>query len=58
MDVKQDILDFKQSIMNFSLEELQAKKEELNNQLSKMILDSDVVIKIAIVDALIEAKEK
>ncbi len=58
MDVKQDILDFKQSIMNFSLEELQAKKEELNNQLSKMILDSDVVIKIAIVDALIEEKEK
>lgn len=58
MDVKQNILDFKQSIMNFSLEELQAKKEELNNQLSKMILDSDVVIKIAIVDALIEEKEK
>ena len=58
MDVKQDILDFKQSIMNFSLEELQAKKEEINNKISKMILDSDVVIKIAIVDALIEEKEK
>lgn len=58
MDVKQDFLDFRQSIMNFSLEELQAKKQELNNQLSKMILDSDVVVKIAIVDALIEEKEK
>ena len=52
----EDIVKFRSSIANMSLEELEAKRGELQDQLSKMILDSDVVMQIAIVEARIKEK--
>ena len=55
MDEK-EILKFRESIKDLSVEELEEKAEELRNAVSKMILDSDLIIKAAIVDTL--SKEK
>jgi hypothetical protein len=52
----EDIVKFRNSILNYTLEELEAKRGELQNQLSKMIMDSDVVMQIAIVEAQIKEK--
>ena len=52
----EDVVKFRSSIANMSLEELEAKRGELQDQLSKMILDSDVVMQIAIVEARIKEK--
>ena len=55
---EQDILDFKASIRNFTDEELKQKQTELQDEISKMILDSDAVMKIAIIDALIKERKE
>ena len=55
---EQDILDFKASIRNFTDEELKQKQAELQDEISKMILDSDAVMKIAIIDALIKERKE
>ena len=52
----EDIVKFRNSISNYTLEELETKRKELQNQLSKMIMDSDVVMQIAIVEAQIKEK--
>lgn len=51
-----DILNFRTEIKDFSIEELEKKAEELRDAISKMILDSDLIIKAAIVDTLIKEK--
>lgn len=56
MDEK-DIINFRQQVKDFTLEELEAKAEELRDAVSKMILDSDLIIKAAIVDSLIKEKK-
>ena len=53
---EKEILNFRESIKDFSIEELEKKAEELRNAVSKMILDSDLVVKAAIVDTLIKEK--
>ena len=55
MDEK-EILKFRESIKDLSVEELEEKAEELRNAVSKMILDSDLIIKAAIIDTLIKEK--
>ena len=55
MDEK-EILKFRESVKDLSVEQLQEKAEELRNAVSKMILDSDLIIKAAIVDTLIKEK--
>lgn len=55
MDEK-EILKFRESIKDFSIEQLEEKAEELRNAVSKMILDSDLIVKAAIVDTLIKEK--
>ena len=55
MDEK-EILKFRESVKDLSVEELEEKAEELRNAVSKMILDSDLIIKAAIVDTLIKEK--
>lgn len=56
MDEK-DIINFREQVKDFTLEELEAKAEELRDAVSKMILDSDLIIKAAIVDSLIKEKK-
>lgn len=54
---EKDIVNFRNQIKDFSVEELKEKRSNLQNDLSKMILNSDIVVQIAIVESLLEEKE-
>lgn len=54
---RQDIVNFRNSLTDLSVEELEAMIRDLNNQINKMILDSDLIIKVAIVDQKIKDKK-
>ena len=54
---EKDIVNFRNQIKDFSVEELKKKRNNLQNDLSKMILNSDVIVQIAIVESLLEEKE-
>ena len=54
---EKDIVNFRNQIKDFSVEELKEKRNNLQNDLSKMILNSDIIIQIAIVESLLEEKE-
>lgn len=51
------IEQFRKSAQNFSLEELKAEAAKLQEEVSKMILDSDLIVKAAIIDSLIKERE-
>ena len=51
------ILNFKEEIKNFSLSQLKQMQEKIQSGISKMILDSDLIIKAAIVEEAIAAKK-
>ena len=51
------ILNFKEEIKNFSLSQLKQMQEKIQSGISKMILDSDLILKAAIVEEAIVAKE-
>lgn len=53
-----NILIFKRSLENMSLEELKDVKADLDDQVTKMILNSDLMLKIAIVTSQIDEKMK
>lgn len=53
---EQDILNFKQSISNLSIEELNDKRVALQEKISQMIMESDIVMKVAIVESLLKEK--
>lgn len=53
---EKDILDFKASIYNLSIDELNEKRSELQTKFSQMVLDSDLVMKIAIIESLLNEK--
>lgn len=53
---EKEILNFRESIKDLSIEQLEEKAEELRSAVSKMILDSDLIVKAAIVDTLIKEK--
>lgn len=53
-----DILNFKDSIANLSVDELEQKRSELEQKLSKLVLESDIVMKVAIIESLITDKLK
>ena len=54
---RQDIINFRNSLTDLSVEELEAMIKDLNNQINKMILDSDLIMKVAIVDQKIKEKK-
>lgn len=56
MEIK-DITEFRSSIANLSVEELESMLKDLNNQINKMILDSDLIVKVAIVDQKLKEKK-
>ena len=51
-----DIIAFKESIENLSLNELKVKKTELNAKIAQMIMDCDLTMKLAILEAKIKEK--
>ena len=55
MDAK-TILNFKSTIVDFSLEELNEMRSELQLKLANMVMDEEVIMKLAIVEIIIEEK--
>ena len=54
----EEIVKFKNSINNLTLEELDQKKAELQDRIAKMIMDSDAIMQIAIIEAKIQEKKE
>lgn len=54
---KQDIANFRNSLTDMSLEDLESLMKDLNNQINQMILNSDLIMKVAIVDQKIKEKK-
>lgn len=52
------ISDFRITIKDFSLSQLKQMQEEIQNSISKMILDSDLILKASIIEQAIIEKEK
>lgn len=55
---EQEILNFKNQIKDYSLEQLKQEKLNLDEKITKMIFDSDLMIKLAIITTKIESFEK
>ena len=51
-----DILNFKQSLVNYNVDQLIELRTQLNDNISKMILNSDDVVKVAIIEGLLTEK--
>ena len=54
----EEIVKFKNSLNNLTLEELNQKKAELQDRVAKMIMDSDLTMQIAIIEAKIQEKKE
>lgn len=54
---EQDIINFRNLVKEFSLEQLEKERADIQNAISKMILDSDLMIKAAIIENLIKEKQ-
>ncbi len=54
---KENIVQFRNSLADMSVEDLEALLKDLNNQINRMILDSDLIMKVAIVDSAIKEKK-
>ena len=52
------IVKFKNSLNNLTLDELNKKKAELQDRVAKMIMDSDLTMQIAILEAKIQEKKE
>ena len=50
------ILEFKNKIKDFTIDELNDMHSELQEKMSKMILESDIIMQIAIVESLLNEK--
>lgn len=53
-----DILNFKNKINDFSIEELNNERNRLEQQMSKMILENDLLLKISLVETKLKEKLK
>ncbi len=58
LNFEKSLADFRAKIDNFTLEELQSEKRKIDNDISKMILNSDLILKAAILETKIEEKIK
>ena len=54
----EEIVKFKNSLNNLTLDELNKKKAELQDRIAKMIMDSDLTMQIAILEAKIQEKKE
>lgn len=52
------IVKFKNSLNNLTLDELNKKRAELQDRVAKMIMDSDLTMQIAILEAKIQEKKE
>lgn len=54
---EKDIISFKEKIAKYDINQLKICRNELEDKLTHMILDSDLIEYIALVTAMIEQKE-
>ena len=54
----EEIVKFKNSLNNLTLDELNKKRAELQDRVAKMIMDSDLTMQIAILEAKIQEKKE
>ena len=54
----EEIVKFKNSLNKLTLDELNKKKAELQDRIAKMIMDSDLTMQIAILEAKIQKKKE
>ena len=54
----EEIVKFKNSLNRLTLDELNKKKAELQDRIAKMIMDSDLTMQVAILEAKIQEKEE
>lgn len=54
---EKDIVNFRNSLADMSIEDMEAMIRDLNNQINQMILNSDLVLKIGILDAAIKDRK-
>ena len=52
------IVKFKNSLNNLTLDELNKKRAELQDRVAKMIMNSDLTMQIAIIEAKIQEKKE
>ena len=52
----EEIVSFKEYIKNKDVDELNTIRNHLNDQISKMILDSELIMKVAIVEEYLREK--
>ena len=55
-DDKLDIMIFRDEVSKLSVDDLIAKRDELQTKMSQMILNSELILQIAIVESLIKSK--
>ena len=54
----EEIVKFKNSLNQLTLDELNKKKAELQDRVAKMIMDSDLTMQVAILEAKIQEKKE
>ena len=54
----EEIVKFKNNLNKLTLDELNKKKAELQDRIAKMIMDSDLTMQIAILEAKIQEKKE
>ena len=54
----ENIVKFKNILNNLTLDELNKKRAELQDRVAKMIMDSDLTMQIAIIEAKIQEKKE
>ena len=52
----EEIVSFKEYIKNKNVDELNTIRNNLNDQISKMILDSELIMKVAIIEEYLREK--
>jgi hypothetical protein len=52
----EDITKFRDSLANLSIDQLKEKRDELREKIAKMIMDSEITMQIAIVEAQIQER--
>ena len=55
-DGKLDIMIFRDEVSKLSVDDLIVKRDELQTKMSQMILNSELILQIAIVESLIKSK--
>lgn len=54
---EKDIINFRNSLASLSLDDLKKEKTNLDNAISKMVLDNDLIIKASILNEIINSRK-